>query len=181
MREDNYPHPVSEPAAEGLPDYADDDSKAYDEVLSPRIADGPQPAPLPADHPTGADRYGTTPEEARHGESLDYKLAREEPDDRPKPALADEGNALTDAVDEPDPDTAMVLAQVPVDGNDHSPVSLLEGEDEQMDPGRPVGRIVEPDEGAHPDEEADAIAYDAGAAGGGPTAEESAMHEYHLP
>jgi hypothetical protein len=40
-----------------------------------------------------------------------------------------------------------------------------------------VGRLVEPDEGAHEDTEQDAIARDVGAAGGGATAEELAMHE----
>ena len=36
---------------------------------------------------------------------------------------------------------------------------------------------MEPDEGAHEDTEPDAVAFDAGAAGGGPSAEEDAMHE----
>jgi hypothetical protein len=36
---------------------------------------------------------------------------------------------------------------------------------------------VEPDEGVRGDDEKDAVAYDAGAAGGGPTAEEAAIHE----
>ena len=78
MRQDNYPHPVSDPGAEGLPDHADDDSVADERVLSPRISDGRDPAALPADRPLGVDRFGTTAEEQRTGESVDYKLAREE-------------------------------------------------------------------------------------------------------
>lgn len=39
-----------------------------------------------------------------------------------------------------------------------------------------AGRLVAPDEGAHPDEESDAIATDAGRAGYAATAEEAAMH-----
>ena len=39
-----------------------------------------------------------------------------------------------------------------------------------------VGRIVEPDEGAHEDTEADAVAIDVGVDQGGLTAEERAMH-----
>ena len=85
MRQDNYPHPVSDPEAEGLPDYADDDSGA-----APRFADGPDPATLPADRPMAVDRFGTTAEEQRAGESVEYKLAREEPE---PPRAA---NALTD-------------------------------------------------------------------------------------
>jgi hypothetical protein len=40
-----------------------------------------------------------------------------------------------------------------------------------------VGRLVEPDQGIGEDTEKDAAAYDAGAAGGGATAEELALHE----
>src|SRR5690242_1924781 len=90
MRMDNFPEPVSDPEAEGLPETADDDSTAYDDVETGRIADGPDPAPLPGDSPLAVDRYGTTPEEARLGESLDYKLGRENYDGRgdavPRPA-----------------------------------------------------------------------------------------------
>lgn len=42
--------------------------------------------------------------------------------------------------------------------------------------GQGVGRLVEPDEGAHTDTEADLVATDAGTDLGGYTAEESAMH-----
>jgi hypothetical protein len=54
---------------------------------------------------------------------------------------------------------------------------MYDRDDGEDDPGRPVGRLVEPDEGVREDSEADAVAYDAGAAGGGPSAEEAAMHE----
>jgi hypothetical protein len=155
MRQDNYPHPVSDPEAEGLPDYADDDSNADERALSPRIADGPDPAPLPADRPLAVDRYGTTAQEQRVGESLDYKLAQEEPDVSP-------GAAADDLENIP-----------PVQPYPDSPVSMYD----IPDGSRPVGRLVQPDEGVREDDEQDAVAYDAGAAGGGPTAEEAAMHE----
>src|SRR4051795_6797659 len=83
MRDDNFPKPVSDPEADGLPDTADDDSTAWDDVDSGRIADGPDPGMLPLDRddrPLAVDHYGTTPEEARAGESLDLKLEREIPD-----------------------------------------------------------------------------------------------------
>src|SRR5689334_20906770 len=109
MREDNYPHPLSDPEAEGLPATADPDTTAYDEVESARISDGPDPGPLPGDEALAVDRYGTTPEEARLGEPLAYKLMREEPDIPSRPSA-----------------------------------------------GEPVGRLVEPDQGAeNPDEEPD--------------------------
>jgi hypothetical protein len=144
MRQDNYPHPVSDPEAEGLPDVADDDSVADERANSPRVADGPSPAALPADRPQAIDRFGTTAAEQRAGESLDYKLAREEP-------------------------------------NADSPVSMYDIPGEPGDPGAPIGRLVEPDEGVREDDEKDMLAFDAGAAGGGPTAEEAAMHEVREP
>jgi hypothetical protein len=183
MRRDEYPHPVSDPEAEGLPSTADDDSTAFDEVESSRIADGADPAALPSDRPVAVGHYGTTPDEGLQGESLDMKVAREEPD----PALADPGerrdatrspisaetfdaepvDADTDRVD---PDTSLELTD-PVEAHTDSPVSVYDtGE-------RGIGRLVEPDEGAHEDTEPDLVARDEGAAGGGATAEELAMHE----
>jgi hypothetical protein len=78
-------------------------------------------------------RDAPTPFEESQGESLDERLAEEEPD-----LGADD---LADS--EPDPR---------------------------------AGRLVAPDEGAHPDEETDAIAADVGPAGYASSAEEAAMH-----
>lgn len=132
MIDDTYPEehrPVSDPEAEGLPETADDDSNAWDDDQSTRMADGPDPAALPADHPTAVDRFGTTAAEQRRGESLDERLAEEEPDVSP------------------------------------------EG------PERPVGRLVQPDEGIGGDTEPDEVARDVGFAGGGLSAEEAAVYE----
>ena len=90
MRTEDFPTPVSDPEAGGLPGTADDDSTAWDDVDSPRVADGPDPAALPLDRddrPLAVDHFGTTAEEAREGESLDLKLGREVPD----PALQEAG------------------------------------------------------------------------------------------
>jgi hypothetical protein len=77
-------------------------------------------------------KHAPTPEEEREGESLDERLAEEEPD---------------------------------------VSVSDLTGEEEPR-----AGRLVAPDEGAHPDEEKDEIARDAGPAGYASSAEEAAVH-----
>src|SRR5947209_18756621 len=96
--DDSYPRPVTDPAADGIPEYADDDSTAYDDVDSPRVADGPVPYPLPPDRedgPAAMDEYGTTPDEQRRGEPLDLRLARDEPavpPDATGDALSDEEN-----------------------------------------------------------------------------------------
>jgi hypothetical protein len=47
--------------------------------------------------------------------------------------------------------------------------------------GAPVGRLVEPDAGFGYDTEPDNVAADAGAAGGGASAEELAIHETEAP
>src|SRR6266545_2070140 len=74
--DDSYPRPVSDPAAGGIPEYADDDSTAKDDVDSPREADGPDPYPLPLDRDDGAqaiNEYGTTPDEQRRGEPAGHR------------------------------------------------------------------------------------------------------------
>jgi hypothetical protein len=142
---DSYPEPVSDPAADGIPEYADDDSTAEPAAQSGREADGPSPAPLPPDREDGPaflDDFGTTADEQRHGEPLSARLVREQPDD--------------------------------VDPERRSDVDTYRDE-------RPVGRLVEPDEGAHADTEADAVASDAGTSGGGASAEELAVHEVPEP
>jgi hypothetical protein len=173
QRGDNYPHAVSDPEAEGLPGYADDDSVADERRESGRIADGPDPAALPSDTPLAVDRYGTTAEEARLGEPLGYKLAQELPEQHRTGPGTDEGDALTEDVDNFDG-----ASIAPIQPNPDSPVSMYDIPGEfDSDRGAPVGRLVEPDEGVREDDEKDAIAYDAGEAGGGPTAEEAAIHE----
>jgi hypothetical protein len=193
MREDNYPDLISDPEADGIPGYADDDSSAYDDVETGREADGPDPAALPSNEPVAVDRYGVTAEEQRIGESLDLKIARETPD----PASYGEPRDRTDATQSPiaaeafdadpagaetdalDRETALVEDDVPVEPRLNSQVSMYDLDDPDFS--RPIGRIVEPDEGGVMDTEKDAVAYDAGAAGGGATAEELAMHEVREP
>jgi hypothetical protein len=168
MRDDNFPAPVSDPEAEGLPGVADDDSGANDEANTGRIADGPSPAPLPVDEPVAVGRYGTTAEEQRHGTPLDQRLAEEEPDFGARPAYEPDEQEELDPAD-PDPTY-----------DPHATVSMYDRDDVD-DAGRPIGRLVEPDQGYLTDDEQDLVAYDVGAAGGGATAEEAAMHEERPP
>ena len=84
--------------------------------------------------------FGNTAAEQRLGESLDQRIAQEEPD-------------VSDREwDEED------------DGEAH----------EVGD--RRAGRLVAPDEGAHEDDEAAALAFDVGIDGSAASAEEAAMH-----
>jgi hypothetical protein len=161
MRDNDYPRPVSDPEEQGIPETADADSTAYDDLDSARAASGPDPAALPADEPVAVNDYGTTAAEQRRGEPLDARLAREEPDTAPAYPADQLEDADQDAV-APHPDSG---------------VSSFERIGADPETQGQVGRLVEPDEGAHPDTEADAVASDAGVAGGGPSAEERAMHE----
>jgi len=95
----------------------------------------------------GANRFGTTAEEQREGESLDQRLAEEEPD-------------------------------IPLDGDEMAPSDR--DEDELTRRGYETepraGRLIADDEGLGPDDEPDAVAYDAGVDSGAATAEEAAVH-----
>ncbi|GAA4443280.1 DUF5709 domain-containing protein [Phytohabitans houttuyneae] len=189
---DEYPHLLSDPEALGIPDVADDDSTARDEVETVREADGPAPAAIPLDRddrPEGIDAFGNTAEEQREGESLDDKLTRETADPAlrnvderrdvtPSPIAVEafDPEPLTEDLDRVDGETPLDDTG-PVDPHTGSPVSLYD----TGPAGGEVGRLVEPDEGVRADTEASSIARDAGAAGGAPSAEEAAMHEVEEP
>jgi len=95
-------------------------------------------------------RFGTTAGEQQGGESLDALLAEEEPD---TPADLDNEDP-EDFAGDPD------AADEDLDG-----LLLDDGPDPR------AGRLVAGDEGAHPADEADLVAHDAGIDGGAATAE----------
>ena len=107
-------------------------------------------------------RFGSTAAEQDAGESLDRRLAEEEPDPA---AEADEepvdGTAADAHGTAADPDAADEY----VDG-----LLLDDG------PAPRAGRLVAEDEGAHPAAEVDLVARDAGIDGGAASAEEAAVH-----
>lgn len=188
MRYDDYPTPLSDTESEGLPGTADDDTTAYDDVESGRGADGADPGLFPRDREESmaVDRFGNTAEEQRMGESLDFKIARESletPDDdrmaTSNLALADE--AITEDAARQAPLDADVLDSDPVDPHLGSAVSMYDRPDPSGPVREQIGRLVGDDEGGPADQERDAVAHDAGAAGGGPSAEELAMHETPPP
>jgi hypothetical protein len=182
MRDNDYPTEVTDPEAAGLPDTADDDSNAYDEVDSPRWADGPDPAALAGVGPGGSNRFGDTAEEAREGESLDCRLRQEEPDIGSEDPLPPRRDPIDETIDSSEQRAldADVWGQSPT-SDPKSPISLYDDGQLDSDAPSPVGRLVEPDEGYGFDNEPDSVAYDAGAAGGGASAEELAMHETNDP
>ncbi|MET7571925.1 DUF5709 domain-containing protein [Streptomyces sp. NPDC005492] len=101
----------------------------------------------PPDRPWAVERADVTAAERRHGETLDQRLAEENPD-----LAASDGDGLGDSED--------------TDGE------LLDIEVGDLR----SGRLVAPDEGAHEDEESALIATDVGIDGAAASAEEAAMH-----
>ncbi|MEU7473967.1 DUF5709 domain-containing protein [Streptomyces sp. NPDC044984] len=101
----------------------------------------------PPEKPLGVTKYGTTAAEQHDGESLDQRLAQELPD-----TSVPAGDEVGD---------------------------LPGGEGEPVDPeagtGR-AGRLVAPDEGAHPDTTKESVAEDVGVDAGAAGAEEAAVH-----
>jgi hypothetical protein len=182
MRDNDYPTEVQDPEASGLPETADDDSNAYDSVESTRWADGQDPAALAGVGPGGANRFGDTAAEQHAGESLDARLRQEEPDvgaEDPIPARHDPNDETVGNSAQRDFDADVWGASPTSDPK--SQISLYD--DGQLDDDSPetVGRLVAPDEGYGFDNETDSVAYDAGAAGGGASAEELAIHETNAP
>ncbi|MFF8861140.1 DUF5709 domain-containing protein [Streptomyces sp. NPDC015139] len=101
----------------------------------------------PPERPLGVTKHGTTAAEQHEGETLDERLGQEVPDvDAP-------------AVDE--------VGDLP--GGEGEPVDPEAGASR-------AGRLVAPDEGAHPDTVKEAVADDVGIDGGAAGAEEAAVH-----
>jgi len=100
-------------------------------------------------------RFGSTAAEEEAGESLDQRLAEEEPDSVPE---------IDDDPPE-DIDGDVDAADEDIDG-----LLLDDGPDPR------AGRLVAEDEGAHPVGEADLVARDVGIDGAAASAEEAAVH-----
>ena len=101
----------------------------------------------PPEKPLGVTKHGTTAAEQQEGESLDERLDEEVPD-----VTAPPGDEVGD---------------------------LPGGEGESVDPEAGTaraGRLVAPDEGAHPDTTKETVADDVGIDGGAAGAEEAAVH-----
>jgi hypothetical protein len=101
----------------------------------------------PPERPWAVEHTGVTAAERQAGESLDQRLAEEQPE-----LTAPDGDGLGDSTE--------------TDGE------LL---DNEVGAAR-SGRLVAPDEGAHEDEEAALVATDVGIDGAAASAEEAAMH-----
>jgi hypothetical protein len=86
------PEPDSEFDAEGIPDLG---SPLPGKEIT---GDAQEGIMVPRDRPIAAEEFGTTAYEEEHGEDLDHRLAREEPD-----VLTEEAIARPDRGDDPGP------------------------------------------------------------------------------
>ena len=112
----------------------------------------------PPERPRGVDAFGTTLAEQRQGETIEQRLAHEEPD--PSAAFEDP-LADSDKVGGDDPDAIEVEDD------------FLGGDEVG---GRRSGRLMAPEEGVREDTESEMVAEDVGIDGGGSSAEEAAVH-----
>ncbi len=145
---------MTRPEDEGFPDTADD--------ATPERRDVPDPeeTPLPGEEPVGVNQFGTTAEEELEGETLDQRLAREVPDEEPiDPTIPRDE-------DEPDENVEDVENMLPVSADDEP---------------RPVGQIVEEDEGVREDVERDAVAIEDPLGPGGLGPEDRALYRTDSP
>ena len=151
----------------------------------------PQQAPLPADHPTALDDFGTTVEEQIEGEPLDMRVDREIPEDQAMFGGGDE--PIVQPARQGQPDRTEDLDAVTQDSGlgvgadldtnfqpDAGTEPDWDAQPEEpsgqvWDEPRRAGRLIAPDEGAHSRAEGDAVAGEVGPDLGGYTAEEAAM------
>lgn len=142
------PHP--EPETDSYGDYsvdAEDQLQPADTLDDPDVEDALDRGYSPPEKYSVAQGFGNTPQEEAQGETLEQRIAQEEPEPDPY-ALRDLGE---DEIVDGDLDSGEV-------GDERA------------------GRIVEPDEGAHEDTEAGLIGTDVGIDGAAASAEEAAMH-----
>ncbi|MFP3966378.1 DUF5709 domain-containing protein [Actinomadura fulvescens] len=169
---------------EGIPDLQDG-------TPGQQWAVDPQEQAVPGERPIAVDDFGTTADEQRQGEPLAGRLAREVPEEQPsfgvdEPAsrpMTEQAETQVETGDAPlsedgglgvgsDLDTGF---EPPDQVADDAPAQPEEPSGQVWDAPRPAGRLVAPDEGAHEDEEPDAVAAEVGPDAGGYSAEEAAM------
>jgi hypothetical protein len=129
---------------------------------------------VPPDRPPKHGDFGTTLAEQRAGESLDARLAEEEPD--VFAGLDEVSRSATAGAAEP--------AAIEADAEDPAVVASLRAAGGDLDFPAPSyaeadprsGRLVADDEGAHPHEQSELVARDVGISGAGASAEEAAVH-----
>ena len=138
----------------------DDQLQPEDTLVDRGVDDVLDEGYSPPDYRPKGAVHGLTAQEQREGESLDERLAEEEPD--------------VGAVDPLDEITADEHAKKDWRAHDSDRSDEFDEDDEVGD--RRAGRLIAPDEGSGTDTESEVIAADAGIDGAGASAEEAAVH-----
>lgn len=138
----------------------DDQLQPEDTLVDRGVDDVLDEGYSPPDYPPKAAIHGLTVREQAEGETLDERLAEEEPD--------------VGAVDPLDEITADEHARTDWRAHDSDRSDEFDEGDEVGD--RRAGRLIAPDEGSGIDTEAEAVAADAGIDGAAASAEEAAVH-----
>ncbi|HYY09699.1 MAG TPA: DUF5709 domain-containing protein [Kineosporiaceae bacterium] len=156
----------------------DDYEQDQDGVINPedQLTEGPMDLTLeqgysPPERPLGLDKFGTTLAEERQGETLDQRIAQEEPDPNMEVDLVEGEPAVRagEGGDVPD-DIDLGSGDVPDSVFDDGVI-----DDGEVGDAR-AGRLVDPDAGGTGDTEKDLVGYDVGVDGAAASAEEAAMH-----
>jgi hypothetical protein len=157
----------SETDSSGVFSVDDEDQPGAEDMLLDRGLDDPlDEGYSPPEKARAVDSFGTTFEEARQGESLEQRIAQEEPDP----------NA---AFDDPLADDADTGAGADAPDSEQDADEGFTNDDEVGD--RRAGRLVAPDEGVREDTEKDLVGEDVGIDGAGASAEEAAVHVVEEP
>lgn len=152
VNHDTHPH---DPA---FPQILDDDAPQGTATSEPT-----QPS-VPGDDYLGSRSPGVTASEALAGETLAWKLEREQPEGSATAEANTSSDRFPEAEENYDPDR---------DGDDnHGTQNRLY----DQEPSAFNGRLTDPDEGAHTDEESEAVANGYYAGEDDLSAEEAAMH-----
>ena len=139
--------------SENYGDYSVDDEdqlQPEDTLDDPDVDDALDRGYSPPERYSAAQDFGNTPAEEAEGETLEQRIAQEEPDPDPY-----------DAADQADEQS--------------SPSTGGEDLDREVGDDR-AGRLVDPDEGAHEDTEGSLVGTDVGIDGAAASAEEAAVH-----
>ncbi|GAB3600665.1 DUF5709 domain-containing protein [Angustibacter peucedani] len=163
----------SETDSSGVFSVDDEDQPGAEDGLDDRgLVDPLDEGYSPPEKPRAVESFGTTFEEAREGESLEQRIAQEEPDpnlafDDPLADTGSQSSLGSDVSDRDDPDAQ--------DDEDDG----FRADDEVGD--QRAGRLVDPDEGVREDTEKDLVGQDVGIDGAGASAEEAAVHVVDEP
>jgi hypothetical protein len=140
-----------------------------DETLDDRgVADVLDEGFSPPERLRGSTAKGVMAYEALVGETLQERIRQEDPDPDP---LVVPNRPVRDA-DRTEPAFAEADGELPMYGDDE-----LDDPADQFAGDQRSGRLVAPDQGMGPDDEAEMIGTDVGIDGAAASAEEAAMHE----